>query len=188
MMRLRLLPSSLLLAIATSAFDLPNFVDFIPALPITLADYIPPTVSNETHHENLKRQVTATDGCPNHFQNCANMGAPGLCCATKAVCSPDAAGHVACCPSGEACSGTVAGVITGGTVNSDGSAVTGTTGSTVAGGGAVGGAATTTDSFVGPAQTGNSNSVYIQGTSLGVAGRGVQVVSSIRVFWGKGRY
>lgn len=125
-----------ILGIAT-AFHLPDFQPFFDALPIAVSDYIPASLSNQTaqEHDVLKRQYSNT--CPTSFINCQNLGAPQLCCAPSAVCSPDAAGHVACCPSGLACSGTIGGVITAGTLNSNGvvqgGAATGaTTGGTLA--------------------------------------------------------
>ena len=118
---MRLLTALCLLPLAfTSALQLPNFQDFISAFSISLDDYLPPAyLANDTEHELLKRQYS--NSCPQNFYNCANLGAPGLCCATAAVCSADAAGNVACCPVGAECSGTINGVITAGTVNSDGS-------------------------------------------------------------------
>lgn len=119
-----------LISTQTTALQLPDFQSFVSAISITLEDYLPPALlSNETateRHDILKRQFSNT--CPNNFGSCANLGAPGLCCANDAICSADAAGHVACCPSGAACSGTIGGVITQGTVNSIGSLITGTTG------------------------------------------------------------
>lgn len=132
----------------TSALRLPNFQDFVSGFSITLEDYLPPAFStNTSEHELLKRQYS--NSCPQNFHNCANLGAPGLCCATAAVCSADSAGNVACCPIGAECSGTINGVITAGTVNSDGSLMhsgTATTSSFVHAG------STTTNGLV-PAQT-----------------------------------
>lgn len=133
-----------IISIAT-AFQLPNLEPFLAALPISLSDYIPDSLTNQTaHHDLLKRQYSNT--CPTNFNSCTNLGAPGLCCAAAAVCSADAAGNVACCPSGAACSGTIGGYITAGTVNSDGALVgVATTGSDTSG--LVGASASSTTSF-----------------------------------------
>ena len=129
-MRLRLL--YLLPATLVSALQLPNLQDiqsFVSAFSISLEDYIPPsflsnsTDSSTTAHDLLRRQFSNT--CPTDFHPCNNLGAPGLCCASAAVCSADANGNVACCPTGAVCTGAITGVITGGTVNSDGSLIGG---------------------------------------------------------------
>lgn len=52
----------------------------------------------------LRRQSNA---CPSGYNSCAGLGAPGLCCNTNSNCSPDMAGHVACCPRGAVCTGTI---------------------------------------------------------------------------------
>ena len=128
MRSIRLLLAHLLLAITTIAFDFTPFLDAL-SLPITLEDYIPPTIfdpnngTSQNQHENLKRQVS--NGCPTGFDSCSNLGAPGLCCASAATCTSDSGGHVACCPTGSVCTGQVGGVITAGTVNSVGSLVSG---------------------------------------------------------------
>ena len=80
------------------------------------------TVSNQTFHELAKRAVDPTS-CPTGHKACSNIGAPGLCCANSAVCAADQAGHVACCPSGAACTGSISSVITSGVIASGGSAV-----------------------------------------------------------------
>jgi hypothetical protein len=88
------------------------------------------SASNETsiHRElRFKRAEINPTSCPTGYKNCANIGAPGLCCANSAVCSPDQAGHVACCPSGAACTGSISSIITGGVVAAGGSAVSTTT-------------------------------------------------------------
>jgi hypothetical protein len=115
---LYLLPTTIV-----AAFQLPNFESFLSALPISIDDYIRPNTTDPPPHDLLKRQFSNT--CPTDFHACNNLGAPGLCCASAAVCSPDANGNVACCPIGAECSGTINGVITAGTVNSDGSLIHG---------------------------------------------------------------
>ncbi|KAM3419310.1 hypothetical protein BST61_g5245 [Cercospora zeina] len=122
MRALHLLPACLIASIAT-AIQLPDFQPFLAALPDVLQDLVPQSLQNGTAHELLKRQ---SNGCPDRFRSCANLGAPSLCCMSNAVCSADYAGHVACCPSGAACTGTIGGIITGGTLNSNGAPATST--------------------------------------------------------------
>ncbi|KAI7536432.1 hypothetical protein KC331_g11483 [Hortaea werneckii] len=124
-MRTNAIVAVAVLATSTHALRLPtiDLQPFLSALPISLQDYIPSNLSNQTvQHELLRRQ---SDNCPNDFRNCANLGAPGVCCASNAVCSADFAGNVACCPSGAACSGRISSVVTEGTVNSNGVVVGG---------------------------------------------------------------
>ncbi|KAI7257371.1 hypothetical protein KC345_g10803 [Hortaea werneckii] len=119
-MRPTAIVAAAVLATSTHALRLPtiDLQPFLSALPISIHDYIPSTLSNQTaQHELLRRQ---SDNCPNDFRNCANLGAPGVCCASNAVCSADFAGNVACCPSGAACSGRISSIVTEGTVNSNG--------------------------------------------------------------------
>ncbi|KAI5369490.1 hypothetical protein Slin15195_G003660 [Septoria linicola] len=118
-----LLPACLIASVAT-AIQLSDLQPFLSALPNVLQDLIPQPLQNETAHELLKRQ--SNGGCPNSFRSCANLGAPSLCCMSNAVCSADTAGYVACCPSGAACTGTIGGVITAGTLNSNGALATDT--------------------------------------------------------------
>ncbi|KAI7218695.1 hypothetical protein KC333_g3466 [Hortaea werneckii] len=150
-MRANAIVAAAVLATSTHALRLPtiDLQPFLSALPISLQDYIPSNLSNQTvQHELLRRQ---SDNCPNDFRNCANLGAPGVCCASNAVCSADFAGNVACCPSGAACSGRISSVVTEGTVNSNGAVVGGagaaaaTTGTDNSAGLAASTAPTTTD-------------------------------------------
>ena len=150
-MRPTAIVAAAVLATSTHALRLPtiDLQPFLSALPISIHDYIPSTLSNQTaQHELLRRQ---SDNCPNDFRNCANLGAPGVCCASNAVCSADFAGNVACCPSGAACSGRISSVVTEGTVNSNGVVVGGagaaaaTTGTDNSDGLAASTAPTTTD-------------------------------------------
>ncbi|GAB7361137.1 hypothetical protein MBLNU230_g1171t1 [Neophaeotheca triangularis] len=118
----------LALTTTTTALTL-DFQPFFSALPQALLNHIPASLSNETSanddasNDLLKRQYSNT--CPEDFNDCANLGAPQYCCAPNAVCSADFAGHVACCPRGAACSGTIGGIITEGTMYSDGQLVGG---------------------------------------------------------------
>ena len=51
----------------------------------------------------LRRQ----NNCGSGFISCANLGGVGVCCKSNAMCAIDQAGHVACCPVGSACTGTI---------------------------------------------------------------------------------
>jgi hypothetical protein len=55
--------------------------------------------------ELLKRQ----SGCPSNYFSCSYLGAAGLCCKNNSLCSADNVGHVACCPQGAVCTGTLGG-------------------------------------------------------------------------------
>lgn len=45
--------------------------------------------------------------CGSGFISCASFGGVGACCKSNAMCALDQAGHVACCPVGSACTGTI---------------------------------------------------------------------------------
>ncbi|MCJ1435008.1 hypothetical protein MMC27_004378 [Xylographa pallens] len=47
------------------------------------------------------------NACQAGFNACTNLGVASVCCSTNAVCTPDAANMVACCPSGASCTGTL---------------------------------------------------------------------------------
>ena len=51
----------------------------------------------------LRRQ----NSCGSGFISCASLGGVGACCKSNAMCALDQAGHVACCPVGSACTGTI---------------------------------------------------------------------------------
>jgi hypothetical protein len=122
---LHILPATLLVSVAT-AIQLPDLQPFLAALPDVFQDYLPNPIQNATAQDLMKRQNS--NSCPNGFDSCAALGAPGLCCMSNAVCSPDNAGNVACCPTRAVCTGTIGGVITAGTMNGDGGLVGGATG------------------------------------------------------------
>ncbi|KAH0543537.1 hypothetical protein GP486_008569 [Trichoglossum hirsutum] len=46
-------------------------------------------------------------GCPANYNACSNLNAPGACCVSNTNCQLDTAGHVACCPKGAACTGSI---------------------------------------------------------------------------------
>ncbi|KAK3704297.1 hypothetical protein LTR37_013971 [Vermiconidia calcicola] len=147
----------------TTALNLPNLniQSFASAFSIGPDDYFSP---NNTDHELLKRQYSNT--CPESFNDCANLGQPGLCCASAAVCSADAAGRVACCPIGAACSGTAGPVVTEGAVNTIGGLMN--SGSTTG----AGSATTTTSSFVFAQTTSQTTQFGLLPTTTGGGGGG----------------
>jgi hypothetical protein len=86
----------------------PNILlsEFFEPLPETLAQ------GNDTIAEGSLELVKRQTGCAAGYAGCSNIGAPGLCCRTSQVCSADAAGHVACCPLNNACTGTIGAIAT----------------------------------------------------------------------------
>lgn len=66
-------------------------------------------------HDLKKRQATSSSSsssrggttCPTSYTACAALGAPGLCCKRDSSCAVDQAGHVACCPTGAVCTGSL---------------------------------------------------------------------------------
>lgn len=156
------------LASISTALQLPSLQPFLDALPDSLLDYLPSSIDNATEHDLLKRQNSAS--CPSNWNNCANMGAATLCCNPSAVCSADFAGHVACCPSGVACTGTIGAVITAGTVDQSGNLVGATAAAT---------AATTTAPFQAASTTTTSDSGSVIATSTGGNGFILQGSSTV---------
>ncbi|QDS74664.1 hypothetical protein FKW77_009412 [Venturia effusa] len=68
------------------------------------------SIDNATlpHLNLLKRQSSA---CPSGSNSCQWLNsASNLCCRGTALCSADAAGHIACCPQGSVCTGTISGI------------------------------------------------------------------------------
>lgn len=104
-----------ILLLLTSLANASLFSPFLSVL-----EWSQETSSNETFHELAKRALDPTS-CPTGYKNCSNIGAPGLCCANSAICAPDQAGHVACCPSGAVCTGAISSIITGGVIAPGGS-------------------------------------------------------------------
>lgn len=131
------------LSISTSAFQLSPYEPFLSALPNLFEDDLSDIFQNATAHEDLKR--ANSNNCPSHYKVCSQS--PNLCCTSNAVCSVDGAGMVACCPSGKQCTGTITGIITGGTVNGGGGIVGATTTGTSNNNGAT--TTATTTGFVG---------------------------------------
>jgi len=174
---------------------------FHAAIPLfdPLFDTLPPDTFSQDQsptatQDLFKRQAAATS-CPQAYNNCAVLGAPGLCCANTAVCSADYAGHVACCNKGAACTGTIASIITAGTIGGTSNTGLASTAAGGLGGAGLGGGATTTvtttsqvaggglvmASSTAAATTTTNGGFYIQSgspaTTLGSVGGRVRVVS-----------
>lgn len=143
-----------------------EFSPFYPALGSdSLSELLPPS-SNTTIDDSDAAQIELrkrqSNACPSSYINCNGIGAPGLCCAGNSVCSADYAGHVACCPTRAACTGTIGGA---------GAAATATTTNTQSF--VLASTATTAATVTGQAIT--SNGVIIVGgssTAAFVAGNG----------------
>jgi len=70
-----------------------------------LSPYFEPSFDSiaDTQNELKKRQ----NNCPSGANPCSNLGNPGACCTSNTDCQLDQAGHVACCPNGASCTGTI---------------------------------------------------------------------------------
>lgn len=184
-----------LCAATVSALQLSDLQPFLSAIPISVSDYLPPAAvadrnppqeqqkdttptqkpdqQIQAHHNLFRRQND--DTCPSSYNNCANIGAPGLCCAPSARCSADAAGHVACCPRGAACTGTIGAIKTGTSTGTG----TGTATSTASGTGDSG-LLVTASTSQGAVSTGEGGFVMDGGQTVATPGagfRGAQPVS-----------
>lgn len=116
----------------TTALQVPQLQPFISALPQLLADYLPESFTANTTttsaddddelppHESLLLRRQSNNGCPSSFNSCSSKGAANVCCVQGSVCSADARGNIACCPSGAVCTGVVSSTITAGTVDGSG--------------------------------------------------------------------
>ncbi|KAM0723038.1 hypothetical protein Q7P37_001237 [Cladosporium fusiforme] len=171
-------------ATITTALQLPNLQPFLSAIPISISDYLPsapqqapshdqykssPAQTTQRHHELFRRQDS--DTCPSGYNNCENIGAPGLCCSPSARCSADAAGHVACCRLGAACTGSIAGAATAGSTDSDGGFAEATSS-----GGGDSGLLVTASTTQGPQATGDGDDNLV--TSGGFVMDGTQTVAT----------
>lgn len=125
-------------------------------------DSLSSIATNETSHEVLKRQTNA-NACPSGYNACSALGAPGLCCASTASCAVDQAGHVACCPSGAVCTGSISSIITAGTIIGGGGA------------GAVAGASSTSNSLL---LGGGSSTSTTASTATTTTGNGLILAST----------
>ncbi|KAH7054607.1 hypothetical protein B0J12DRAFT_458359 [Macrophomina phaseolina] len=79
-----------------------------PAAPATTADPFW-GIQDLKKRQGTSSSSTSTGGttCPTSYTACAALGAPGLCCRRNSRCAVDQAGHVACCPSGAVCTGSL---------------------------------------------------------------------------------
>lgn len=165
--------------VAVSAAQASLFSPFLSAI-----DVFSQIATNETS-QNLRKRSSS---CPTGYDACSGLGAPGLCCASNAICSADAAGHVACCPTGAACTGTISSIITGGTIAAGGTVeatstsnglatTTATTTTTTSGAGLV--LASAASSTTGEATTGSTTQGFIIAASTTVATLGSGGVRSV---------
>ncbi|RDW94117.1 uncharacterized protein DSM5745_01439 [Aspergillus mulundensis] len=77
----------------------------------------PITASPETNRRayDILQLLNKRDGnCPGGYSPCDNLDNSGICCRTDAICTSDDANHIACCPSGASCTGTLGGGSTSG--------------------------------------------------------------------------
>ncbi|KAI9840124.1 MAG: hypothetical protein M1837_001885 [Sclerophora amabilis] len=92
------------LVISTTATSPPRLSPFLPPL---VQDVFDPSSNGSAvdlvQLELQRRQNT----CPENFEACSNLGAAGACCASGTNCQKDGADHVACCPDGSSCTGTI---------------------------------------------------------------------------------
>jgi len=88
---------------------------FSPFYQPLLEDVFNPDNATLPELELLKRQTNG--GCASGYNSCSYLGAAGLCCQNTAICAQDNAGHVACCPQGAYCTGTI-GTVVGATATS----------------------------------------------------------------------
>lgn len=192
----------------TSALQLPNIQPFLSAIPISISDYYisstpqeaaqqapsphsqqqnspPQPQTTPRPHNNLFRRQS-DDTCPSGYNNCSNIGAPGLCCSPSARCQADNAGHVACCPLGAACTGSIGGAATAGSTDSSGGFAEATSS-----GAGDSGLLVTASTSQEPQETGDDNlrtsgGFVMDGTQTvatpGVGARGVQPVS-LSLLW-----
>ncbi|OJD37708.1 uncharacterized protein BKCO1_6000212 [Diplodia corticola] len=104
---------------AAAAAPQPPLSTPTPASASNTAATTSPTTTPAPDHHNLlallKRQASSSSSssssggttCPASYSACAALGAPGLCCHRSSNCAVDQAGHVACCPSGAVCTGSI---------------------------------------------------------------------------------
>ncbi|KAF1989406.1 hypothetical protein K402DRAFT_390983 [Aulographum hederae CBS 113979] len=136
--------SSVLLLLATSPTTA-TFADLLSPFYQALDGSSTSNTTSPTHDDLRKRQ---SDNCADGYTSCSPLGAAGaaLCCNENSLCAIDYGGHVACCPIGAVCTGSIGVVSTTATT-------TATDGGAGAGGVVVPGqttvsTTTTTQSFV----------------------------------------
>ncbi|KAF2733197.1 hypothetical protein EJ04DRAFT_513406 [Polyplosphaeria fusca] len=92
-----------LFALFAIALATPNFAAFVEPILGESPAQNNETLGDDGSLELVKRQ----SGCDTGYSACTNLNNPGLCCRTNQVCSADGAGHIACCPLNNACTGTI---------------------------------------------------------------------------------
>ncbi|KAI9792865.1 MAG: hypothetical protein M1835_007623 [Candelina submexicana] len=140
-----------------------RYVLFIPlaflvavsnASPSLFSPYYPPLLEQETLETNdsapAQELYRRQGGCAAGYSSCYALGAPGSCCSPRSLCQIDQAGHVACCPEGQACTGTI------GVASASASASTQATNAGIIVGGAAPPITSTTNTFAVPATTGQT--------------------------------
>ncbi|KAL3480607.1 hypothetical protein BJX99DRAFT_219872 [Aspergillus californicus] len=76
----------------------------------------PLTASPETNRRafNILQLLKRDGNCPTGYSACDNLDNSDICCRTDSICTSDEANHIACCPSGVSCTGSLTGSSTGG--------------------------------------------------------------------------
>lgn len=150
-----------------------------PGLSTSLSPFVAP-VSEEVWNLQVIGLQKRQNACPSNYNPCSSLNAGfnagSVCCASGTECQLDQAGHVACCPRGASCTGTISvGTATSSTGNTGGFIVGGGGGSTSGPGSglSLGGASsttTTTNNFLAPATTTTSSGVISQQGFTGASG------------------
>jgi len=65
------------------------------------------------HKSNVHPPLVKRQSCPSGYNVCSSLGASDVCCPSDTTCALDQANHVACCPLGAVCTGTIGGTLTG---------------------------------------------------------------------------
>ncbi|MCJ1308107.1 hypothetical protein MMC25_001759 [Agyrium rufum] len=90
-----------------------GFLTILSILHITTATPQPAVpfkapLTNQSPSDPLLRLFARqTNNCPSGYNPCTNLDQPNICCSNTDICTSDAAKHLACCPSGAACTGTI---------------------------------------------------------------------------------
>ncbi|KAI9722228.1 MAG: hypothetical protein M1812_001700 [Candelaria pacifica] len=126
------------------------------ASPSLFSPYYPPLLEQDTVQINDSASFLELDrrqgGCAAGYSSCYALGAPGSCCSPRSTCQTDQAGHVACCPVGQACTGTV----NVASASMSASVPTSNGGIIVGGAAATPTITSTTNTYVAPATTGQT--------------------------------
>ncbi|KAJ9376547.1 hypothetical protein DTO063F5_8716 [Paecilomyces variotii] len=97
-MKPSILPAGLLLAPSVLAIDTSPFYP----------PWSDPTIDKRAA-EVLDILLKRDDNCPSGYNACTALGNSGACCRDGTICSLDAASHIACCPTGASCTGSLSG-------------------------------------------------------------------------------